>query len=108
MSVLLGDLHTSAVSSQSCHAIDLPFVFGTHAESGLEMLVGKGAEADALAEAVMDAWIAFARSGDPGHEGLPDWPSYDTGARTTMILGPECRAVERPGDAERAVWDALL
>jgi len=49
-------------------------------------LRGKGAEADALAALMMDAWIAFARSGRPSHTGLPDWPAYDRTRRATLVF----------------------
>jgi len=31
----------------------------------------------------------FAQGGGPGHPGLPEWAAFETGARQTMILGPE-------------------
>jgi len=58
----------------------------------------------------MDAWLAFARSGCPGHAGLPggSWPAYEPERRATMRLGPETVCDHAPADAERAVWDGLL
>ena len=57
-----------------------------------------------------DAWIAFARSGNPAHRGLPAWPAYD-GRRATMVLdrpgagrGGECRVVDDPNAAVRRLW----
>jgi para-nitrobenzyl esterase len=57
---------------------------------------------------VQDAWIAFARTGDPGHAGLPEWPAYDPERRATMLLGDACRVDEDPLGAERRAWDGLL
>jgi para-nitrobenzyl esterase len=90
----------------ACHAIELPFVFGTtdHAE----LFVGSGPDVKALEERVMDTWLGFARTGDPAHPGLPAWPEYDAERRATMLLGRECRVDEAPFDAERRAWDGLL
>ena len=91
----------------SCHALDLPFVFGTLDHPVLRRFAGGGPEARILAERMQDAWIAFARTGDPSHPGIGEWPSYDAERRTTMILGRECRLEEAPREPERAVWTEL-
>jgi len=36
----------------------------------------------------MDAWIAFARTGNPNCDGIPKWPSYDIENRSTMLIDP--------------------
>ena len=91
----------------SCHALDLPFVFGTLEHPMLRRIVGAGPEARALAEHIQDAWIAFARTGRPGHAGIGEWPGYDVAHRRTMILDRRCRMEAAPREPERAVWDAL-
>ncbi|PYO30187.1 MAG: hypothetical protein DMD86_13755, partial [Candidatus Rokuibacteriota bacterium] len=91
----------------SCHALDLPFVFGTLDHPVLRRFAGGGPEARILAERIQDAWIAFARTGQPSHPGIGEWPSYDPVRRTTMILGRECRLEEAPREPERAVWTQL-
>jgi para-nitrobenzyl esterase len=88
----------------ACHALELPFVFGTLEHPLLRGFAGTGPEARALAERVQDAWIAFARTGDPSHPGLGAWPAYDSARRATMILGRECSIEEAPREAERAFW----
>jgi para-nitrobenzyl esterase len=92
----------------ACHAIEIPFVFGTLDKAGAAMFSGSGPAAEALSEKVMDAWIAFARSGNPAAPGLPDWPAYDTNTRSTMLLGPECKVVQDYGAAEREAWEGVL
>ena len=32
-------------------------------------------ETEALSAKMMDAWISFARSGNPNHKDIPDWSS---------------------------------
>jgi para-nitrobenzyl esterase len=86
----------------SCHGIELPFVFGTLHDPRAAQLVGSGPDADRLAVEMQDAWLAFARSGDPG------WPAYDTEKRMTRRLGRSSDLESDPQGAERAFWDGLL
>jgi para-nitrobenzyl esterase len=88
----------------ACHALDLPFVFGTQRLDAMRTFAGTGEGVDALAERMQDAWLAFAKTGNPSHEGLPAWPRFEPGRRSTMLLGPECRVEDAPGEAERLSW----
>lgn len=92
----------------ACHGIDIPFVFGLVDREEGAQFSGSGPDAKALAERTMDAWLSFARSGEPGHEGLGAWPAFDTERRSTMLLGATCEIVEAPFDAERRAWDGLI
>ncbi len=92
----------------ACHAIEIAFVFGCLDLPGGEHFVGKGAAVDRLAELTMDAWLAFAKSGDPAHSGLGAFPRYDTKRRATMEFGPRCSVLDDPASAERALWDGAL
>jgi para-nitrobenzyl esterase len=47
---------------------------------------GGGAEARALATRMSDALVAFARTGNPSHPGLPAWPPYSAAKPANMIL----------------------
>ena len=85
----------------SCHGLEVPFVFGTLGGATAQ-LVGEGAEVARLAERVQDAWLAFARSGDPG------WPAYDAATRRTMVLGRECGVAADPMAEERRFWEGRL
>lgn len=91
----------------ACHAVELPFVFGTLGLKGIGPLLGDGPEARRLAGRTMDAWLAFAHTGEPGHEALPAWPRYDLERRATLLFGSECRCADDPGGALRRAWDAI-
>jgi para-nitrobenzyl esterase len=94
----------------ACHAVELPFVFGVLDAKGAEMFAGGGPEAEHLSEVTMDAWLAFAREGRPGHAGLPgsSWEPYSASKRTTMILGAKSAAEYDLQSTRRNAWDGLL
>jgi para-nitrobenzyl esterase len=54
-----------------------------------------------LAEKMSGAWVAFARTGNSNHKGLPNWPGYDGSQRSTMIFNNECKVVSDPYKDER-------
>ena len=83
---------------RSCHCIDLPFVFGTFdAWRRAPMLAGgEPVQMADLSTAMRRAWIAFARTGDPGHDALPDWPRHDAQRRPTMRFGARIGVVGDP------------
>lgn len=90
----------------SCHALELGFVFGTYSDKLAGAFFGTGPAADALSRAMMDAWVAFARTGNPATSATGAWPRYDGAMRKTMIFGDgPPHIVSAPNDARRAAWD---
>ena len=59
-----------------------------------------------LAHAIQDAWVAFARNGDPNTSALPEWPRYDVEHRLVMELDDECSLIEDPDGEIRRLWPA--
>jgi para-nitrobenzyl esterase len=92
----------------ACHAIEIAFVFGCLDLPGGEQFVGSGPDAERLVGWTQDAWLAFARSGDPSHPGIGEWPRYDVARRATMELGPRAGVLDDPAGPERALWDGVL
>jgi para-nitrobenzyl esterase len=88
----------------ACHALEIPFVFGSLDIPGINAFAGEGPAAERLSETIMDAWLGFARSGDPSTSALP-WPAFDATSRRTMVLDATCRIEERPHDIERQCWE---
>jgi para-nitrobenzyl esterase len=83
------------------HAIDLPLVFGTLDAPGSP--TGNGKDARAASIRMQNAFLAFARSGDPNSPSVPRWPRYTLPERATMIFDVNAR-LER--DPRR--WQRLL
>jgi para-nitrobenzyl esterase len=87
---------------KSPHALEIPFVFDTVQTSGL---TGDSPTRFALAEKMSQTWLAFARTGNPNHEGIPNWPQYSAERRPTMMFDNQCRVENDPYGAERMAWD---
>lgn len=73
---------------KSVHCMEIPFVFDNIARAN--HMTGGGQEAHDLADEVSLAWINFAKSGNPNHSGLPEWPAYNTSNTSTMHFDTTC------------------
>ena len=86
------------------HGAEVEFAFDNlGAESWLPE--PSGAE---LASFMADYWVAFASSGDPNRDGLPEWPPYDAETSPYLELGDPIRAQRELRDAECSLWDDWL
>jgi para-nitrobenzyl esterase len=89
------------------HTIDIPFVFDNVAAS---RLTAGAPDAQALADQVSEAFIAFFRSGDPNtpKSKLPTWPKFEPANRPTMVFDSKPALKNDPIREQRlAMWDAL-
>lgn len=84
------------------HALEITFAFDN--TSRVRGPSGGGPKPAALADKMSDAWIAFARTGNPNTPKLPEWPVYDVQKRPTMVFNDESRVANDPGGAERHLW----
>ncbi len=87
------------------HALEIPFVFGTHADPPISQYAGSGPDADALSAAMQTSWATFARTGDPSNGLVGRWPAWDPGRRATMVFGPASYVEDSPRNDELAVWE---
>ena len=89
----------------SPHCVELPFVFDNvwHAPE----MVGTGPEIQPLADKMSAAWVAFARTGNPNHDGIPQWPPYDAGRRPTMVIDNVWNVVDDLNREERLAMASL-
>jgi para-nitrobenzyl esterase len=87
------------------HTLEIPFALANVDES--KSMTGSGADRYPLQEKMSGAWAAFARSGNPNHKGLPDWPAFNPDRRATMIFDNQCKVVNDPHGEERLALAAL-
>jgi para-nitrobenzyl esterase len=92
----------------ACHALEIPFVFGTLDAPTQDKFAGTGPAVERLAHHMMDAWLGFATRNDPSHIGIGGWDGYDSKRRATMLFGLECAQADAPFEAERAAWDGIF
>jgi para-nitrobenzyl esterase len=91
---------------KSPHTIEIPFAFDN--VKAATRLTGGGPEAMALADKVSDAWIAFARTGNPNTPKLPRWTPFNATDRPTMVFDNDSRVVNDPIREQRlAMFKAL-
>jgi para-nitrobenzyl esterase len=82
----------------ACHYLEVGFVFD---RLGRDRALAGSEPPQQLADAMHAAWVAFARTGDPG------WPPYDPDRRATMRFGDRCEVVDDPRGDERRLWDGI-
>ena len=84
---------------KSPHTMEIPFAFDNVKISS--RFTGGGPEAMALADKISDAWIAFARTGDPNTKKLPHWPAFNPTDRPTMVFNNVSEVVNDPIKEQR-------
>jgi para-nitrobenzyl esterase len=81
----------------ACHGADVAFV-GDLLGPDSEPLEGPNPPQE-LAGRMHRAWVAFAKTGNPG------WPSYDLTRRATMRFNTTSELVDDPRFRERVLWE---
>lgn len=92
----------------STHALEIPFVWNTLNKSNTDKLTGDSPNRQIVADQMHDAWIAFARYGDPNTKGLPNWPPYNLKERSTLIFDEKSKLVEKPNEDVIRKWEKIM
>jgi para-nitrobenzyl esterase len=79
------------------HGLDVPFVFDNLSAQGADLVAGPDAPSG-LAEEMHQAWIRFARTGEPG------WPPFDQTLPVRMFDDKGGGVRVDPHAVERAAW----
>jgi para-nitrobenzyl esterase len=84
----------------ACHLMELPYVFGNLAATGLSGAAGLTGDHPAaeLSERIQSAWVGFATSGNPG------WRPYTAPDRPVMRIGDTWQLAHDPMSHLRHAW----
>ena len=87
------------------HAAEIPYAFNTLDNEAFAATDHK------LADAMIQYWVQFAKTGDPNVDGLPTWPRFDAQQQSYLELGDEIKTGKALGaercDAVQNLLDSL-
>ncbi len=89
---------------RSCHALEIPFVFGSVHDPRVAAFTGAGPAVPDLSQEMQRAWLSFARFGDPAAHNAGSWPPWDPVRRATRVFGPGGGLSLGPRDEELAAF----
>ena len=84
---------------KAAHAMEIAFVFNHASARSPERK-----DVANLETLMSEAWIAFARTGNPNRSGAPEWPAYTLPGRATMVFNAESKVVNDPRGEEWKAW----
>ena len=80
-------------------------MFGTVTAKG--SLADGGANSVAMSNQMSDAFIAFARTGNPNTAAIPAWEPYTLPRRQTMVFNTPSKLADDPRGAERELFNKV-
>jgi para-nitrobenzyl esterase len=83
---------------RAAHASDIQLVFDNLAKPGA---TAQGPGAQAMADQMSEAFLAFARTGDPNCPAIPHWAPYTLPRRQTLLFDSASHLADDPRGAER-------
>jgi para-nitrobenzyl esterase len=81
------------------HCAEIAFVFDN--TDRCDAMTGGGEDARTLAGKMCDAWIRFAKTGNPNHSKLPHWPAFSAATVATMMFDNPPSVAMNPDEAEQ-------
>jgi para-nitrobenzyl esterase len=97
------------IKLRACHGIDVPFVFGNF-ESGMAKKIGTLANKKQIrhiSATMQQAWLNFAKTGNPNGENVPEWKKYNSTQRNTLVFGKNIDTQVDPKANERTAWEGI-
>lgn len=94
---------------KSFHGLELPFVFHcTEGKTGkLLKLIATKKTINRLSGEMQQAWVNFARYGNPNGTGEEKWKPYTADSRNTMIFNRKSKLVVDPDAKQRQAWEGV-
>jgi len=89
---------------KSPHTMEIPFMLYSYDK--VRAFVGQGPAPARMAAQIGGAWVAFARTGNPNHRGIPNWPRFDAQRRPVMVFDTRSKVVDDPLPEVRQVLQA--
>jgi para-nitrobenzyl esterase len=89
------------------HGLDIAFVFDRFLDHDRGFNPKRTKETKNLSTRIMDAWTSFARTGNPNHKNIPQWPRYDSENRATIVFDNDIRIWNDPLKKEREMWNNM-
>ncbi|HKX77415.1 MAG TPA: carboxylesterase family protein [Novosphingobium sp.] len=85
------------------HGIEVPLTMD-NVQTGGAWVADDAVHAQAMADQMSEAWLAFARNGNPSHSGIGTWAPFTPSARNAMVFDLTSRSVNDPFD-EASFWN---
>lgn len=76
------------------HCSEIPFIFRN--TDRCNTMTGATEEARSLSTKISQAWVSFAKTGNPNHDGFPTWPAFTQAKGETMIFDNICKVKHDP------------
>jgi para-nitrobenzyl esterase len=86
----------------ACHGAEIPYVFDTFPQTA-----GYDDVDRSLGAEMRQAWVRFARSGDPNGGDLPPWPAYTGASETYMQFGDSVKTGTNLHEAACDLFDRI-
>jgi para-nitrobenzyl esterase len=95
---------TPVMSLRAPHTMEIPFVFN-HIDQCESMVGPINPAMRKLEAASAGSWASLARTGNPYHKWLPNWPAYTPQKRAVMIFDAPCRVETDPTGEVRQIME---
>ncbi len=90
------------------HAMDISFKFNNETPgSPVGFLSGSRPERFIASRQMAELWAAFARTGRPAAQGVPEWPPFTLAERASLRIDTACAVFYDRFSAELGLWRSL-
>jgi len=92
----------------SFHGLEIPFIFGNREDKfgKLVKVIATKKTAERLTDEMQNAWLNFARTGNP-NGAAGNWQPYNQETRATMLFDKQSKVVLDPDAKQRLAWEGV-